>query len=593
MSALDWSIVGLYLVGALGVGAWVSRRASESTLSYFVAGRTLPWWVAGTSMVATTFAADTPLWVAGVVATKGIAGNWFWWSFAIAHVLGAVYIARLWRRSEVITDAGVIERRYSGRPASALRAVKAFFFAVPINCITMGWVVLAMRKIMGVFVDWPSLLGPETFAAFADAWPKGIDVDPSTGLSVLVAMTLAVVYSTLGGLRGVVLTDLLQFTLAMVGAVAVAWLGVRAVGGLDALPGRLEAATGDAAGLMALVPAADSEWMPLHLFGLYLLVLWWAQKYSDSGGYLAQRMSACRDDREAAKATLLFVALHYVARSWPWILAGLAAVVLYPGAADPEASYPRLMLDVLPAGLLGVAVTSLLAAFMSTIDTHVNWGASYLVTDLYARFVRPNASEEHYVRASRIAVVLVAVLAALIASQMTSIDAAWKFFSALGSGLGLVSLARWLWWRVNAWSEIAALAATSVVTAVLTFVVPHYTGEPVSFFASVLLTMGISTAVWVTVTWLTPPTDPEVLDAFYRAVRPVGWWGPVRARCGDAGVPAESGRHILLAWGAGIAFVYLLLFGLGQLLLGSVLLGLVLTAAGALAGVVAYRGMLR
>ncbi len=591
MSSLDWAIVAAYLLLALAMGAWVSRRASTSLLSYFVAGRSLPWWLAGTSMVATTFAADTPLWVAGVVATKGIAGNWFWWSFAIAHVLGAVYLARLWRRSEVTTDAGVIERRYSGRPAAALRAFKAFFFAVPINCITMGWVILAMRKIMGVFIDWPAILGPDRWDALAGAWPSWVAVDPSTGLSVLLAMALAVTYSTLGGLRGVVLTDLVQFLLAMTGAVAVAWLGVEAVGGLDALPARLQASTGDASGILALVPAADSTWMPLRLFGLYLLVLWWAQKYSDSGGYLAQRMSACRNDADAAKATLLFTALHYVARSWPWILAGLAAVVLYPGAEDPEASYPRLMLDVLPPGLLGLAVTSLLAAFMSTIDTHVNWGASYLVTDLYARFVRRDASQAHYVRVSRLAVVLVALVAAAITTQMDSIDAAWKFFSALGSGLGLVSLARWLWWRVNAWSEIAALVATTVVTAVLTWLVPAITGEAVPFFWNILLTMGVSTAVWVPVTFLTPPTEPAVLDAFYRQVRPVGAWGPVRRRC-ESGA-AEGSLPVLAAWLSGIAFVYLLLFGLGKVLLGAPVVGVLLLAGGAACGVLAYRFMLR
>ena len=586
MTGLDWGIVVAYLVLSVVIGVLSSRSASESTESFFVAGRSLPWWVAGTSMVATTFAADTPLWVTGTVAKYGIAGNWFWWGFAMAHVLAAVYLAKLWRRAEVMTDAQVIEERYSGRPAAALRAFKAFFFAVVINCITIGWVVLAMRKIMGVFVDWSVILPQGWFAALVSVWPHGLSIDPSTALSVFVAMALAVGYSVMGGLRGVVLTDLVQFVLAMTGAIAVAVFAVHKVGGLDQLVIRLQQVTGDAKDVLAYAPAADSTWMPLQLFGLYLLVLWWAQKYSDAGGYIMQRMAACKDDRHAAGATLWFTALHYVGRTWPWVLAALAALVLYPVAKFPhldrEATYPMLMRDVLPPGLLGVAVASLAAAFMSTIDTQVNWGASYLVKDIYQRFLNRHATEQHYVKASRWAVAIIAVVAAVIALHMTSIDAAWKFFMALGSGLGLVSLARWVWWRVNAWSELSALFSTCAVTTVLLFF-PH-----VSYPVQVLSTMGISTVVWVAVTFLTRPTDPARLEAFYRRVRPLGFWGPVRARCPEV-PPKERPASVLTAWASGIAFVYLLLFGTGSLLIGRRGVGAVMVAAGALFGWLTYQ----
>ncbi|MDF1565962.1 MAG: Na+:solute symporter [Deltaproteobacteria bacterium] len=588
MPALDWSIVIAYLVIAVGVGAFFARKASESTASFFAAGRTLPWWIAGTSMVATTFAADTPLAVTGIVAAKGVAGNWFWWNLAIAHVFAAVYLARLWRRSEVLTDAGIIESRYSGKPAATLRAFKAFFFAVPINCITMGWVILAMRKILGVFVDWEAILPAGWFEAVVALWPAGNQVDPQTGLSVLFAMVLAVGYSVLGGFRGVVITDLIQFSLAMIGSVAVAVLAVREVGGLGELMTKLEATTGDAAGLTAWVPASDSEWMPLHLFGVYVLILWWAQKYSDAGGYLMQRMAACKDARHAAGATLWFTACHYVVRTWPWLLAGLAALVLYPVAEnaglDRETTYPMLIRDLLPTGLLGIAVASLIAAFMSTIDTHVNWGASYLVTDLYQRFLKKDASERHYVAASRWAVVIMAVIAAIFALNMNSIADAWVFFVTLGSGLGLVALARWLWWRVSAWSELAALGATLLVTLVLYLPGVPELGEA----ARVLVTVSFSTTIWVTVTFLTPPTDDATLDAFYRKVRPLGFWGPVRARCPDVDL-TERKWDVALGWATGVAFVYLLLFGFGELFLGSTGLGLVLLVLGVVCGWLTYR----
>ncbi len=602
LATIDWVIILAYLLFAVAVGCWAARRAGRSTDSYFIAGRSLPWWVAGTSMVATTFAADTPLWVAGIVASRGIAGNWFWWTLAIPHVLLAVYFARLWRRSRVVTDAGVTEVRYSGRSAAVLRGVKAFYFAVPINCIVMGWVILAMQKILGVFICWESILPDGWYTAVEAAWPGWVgQLDPNTGLSLAVCILLAVTYSVLGGIRGVVVTDLIQFVMSMAGALALAWLAVGAAGGLGDLRSNLDLATGDASSLLAWIPPAGSTWMPLHLFAMYLLVMWWAQRNSEGGGYFVQRLAACRDAGHAAKATLWFTFCHYVLRTWPWILVALAALVLYPpgeyAGMDREAAYPLLMRDLLPAGLLGIAVAALVAAFMSTIDTHVNWGASYLVTDVYKRFIRPDASERHHVLASRLAVVLMAVGAAFISTQMDSIHAAWKLFIALGAGLGLPHLARWLWWRANAWTELSALIATTAIALIAFLILPKTSSyaalsAPTQETLRVLLIVTGSTVVWLPVTLLTRPVDPDVLDAFYRQVRPLGWWGPVRARC-DGLRPAEKGRTVLTAWAAGLCFVFCLLFGLGEMLIGSRLVGGVLVVAGAAAGWWTYRLMMQ
>ncbi|HEX7117558.1 MAG TPA: hypothetical protein VF212_02140, partial [Longimicrobiales bacterium] len=439
LTALDWSIVVGYLALALAAGILVSRRASRSIESYFIADRDLPWWWLGTSMVATTFAADTPLVVTGMVAAHGIAGNWFWWSWAVSHVSTAVVFAALWRRSGVLTDAELVELRYAGRSATLLRGFKAVFFAVLINGIVLGWVFRAMSKIARPFVHWDAWLGAGRFGALDAAWPDWLLFGTlGDTLTVLALFAMVVLYSTMGGIRGVILTDLLQFAIAMVGSILFAVYAVGAVGGIDGLMAGLAEHYDDPSQILAFVPGTDAAWLPVQVFLVYLAVQWWAQYFSDGSGYIAQRLFTAKSDAHAEGGGLWFCVANYGLRTWPWILIGLVSLVLFPlgaagggsaagaaGAADADAlagiagaagaggssaaaaaaivagdremAYPALMALLLPAGVLGLLFASLLAAFMSTVDTHINWASSYLVNDLYRRFVRPAASQRELV----------------------------------------------------------------------------------------------------------------------------------------------------------------------------------------------------
>lgn len=570
MAPLDFGILALYLVGSLAVGLRTRERAGSSALEYFLAGRQLPWWAAGTSMVATTFAADTPLAVTGLVASGGVAGNWIWWVWGISHLLAALVFARYWRRLEVFTDAEVLERRYSGRPAAVLRAVKAGYMALFLNTLTLGWVILAMRKIAGQIV--PGL-------------------DPA--VVTFGAMGLAVLYSALGGLRSVVITDVFQFGLAMVGALALAVAAVQGVGGLSGLQDGLQQTYGArTADLLAFVPQGDLPGLPLGLFAVLLTVGWW--RVAEGGGYLAQRFAACRSAEDAERAGVLFAVVHNALRPWPWILVGLCALVVWPLDLGPcadtcaegyqcvagrcvlpdrEATYVAMMLRELPPGALGLMVTSLVAAFMSTVDTHVNWGSSYLVRDVWARFVRPASGPEEQVRVGRAASLLMGSLAAGLSLGMESIAGAWLFVLTLGSGLGSVTLARWLWWRVNASAELVCLlVSTALALGLVLAGAPTVAGlpnplhlGPISQQARILIVSVGSLACWLPVA-LWAPSDPlDRLVGFYRAARPPAWgWGPVAAAAGAAGARDPwLGRRLL----AGALAIFGSLFGLGGVLL--------------------------
>ena len=552
MTALDFGIVAAYLLAALGVGVAVSKRASGSTEEYFLAGRSLPWWLAGTSMVATTFAADTPLAVTGLVASGGIAGNWIWWTWGVAHVIAALVFARFWRRLKVVTDAEIMERRYSGPVAVTLRMVKAGYAALFINCLTMGWVILAMRKVS------------------EHLFPG---VDPV--LLTFGLMALAVLYSMLGGMRSVVLTDLAQFGLAMIGAVLLAWFVIDAQGGIAGLLEGLRTTYPDDHGdMLAFFPTGDLPGLPLTLFAVLLTVAWWRQ--AEGGGYIVQRLGAAKSVQDAERASIWFAVLHNAIRPWPWILVGLAALVVYPLGTldDREAAYPMLMVEHLPAGLLGLMVASLLAAFMSTIDTHVNWGSSYLVRDVYERFV----GGERGVLVGRLGVVVMGCIAAVASLFMDSIADVWLFVIMLGSGLGSVSIARWLWWRVNATSELVALIVSTILSVAMVLWVDDQATR-------ILLVAVGSLACWVPVALVTSPADDAELDAFYVAARPFGLWGPVAARNPD--VDTALGGMVALRVAAGLFAVFGTLFGLGGALLHSPMWGAVAVAGlGALAWLV-------
>jgi Na+/proline symporter len=509
VSRLDWLVVGGYLVATLALGLGMARRGARNLAEFFVGGRAIPWWLAAVSMAATTFNVDTPLYVAGRVARAGIAGNWEWWCFAISHVFLAVVLAKLWRRAGVVTDMELTELRYGGRPAAVLRATRAFLFAVPLNCISIGYGMLAMRKVivaLGLLDQLPPLPG-----------------DPRLW-AILPLVLVVLIYTAVSGLWGVITTDFLQYLLAMAGAITVMGFALADVGGVAALGSALREA--GQANRLDPIPGEDAL-LPISTFLGYLLIQWWAFRNSDGGGMLIQRLAATRSERDAERAAHLFNVLNYLVRTWPWVLVGLAALVVLPGLADPETAYPLLMKRYLPSGLLGLVFASLLAAFMSTVSTQVNWGASYLVNDLYARFGGPK-EDRVLLRAARWASIGLTGLAATLSFFMEDVGEVFRFLILIGNGPGLVLLLRWFWWRVNAWAELAAMFA-GLAIALATYL-PALAGW--SFGQRLMLTAFGSLLVWLPAMWLTKPETAEVLDGFYRRIRPGGAWGPIRARVG-------------------------------------------------------------
>ena len=550
MVGLDYAVIVAYLLGIVLLGALASRARSLTSVSdFFLGGRRFRWWVVGTSMVATTFAADTPLTVAGLTINDGVAGNWFWWSMAISHVLVAVVLARLWRRAGVVTDAEFCELRYQGGPATLLRALKAFYFAVPINCIVMGWVFLAMLKVSGAVLP---------------------EVDPWTVVLVLLCMTL--VYSVRSGFHGVVLTDLVQFPIALGGAIVLAWYALDAAGGLEAVVDGAVAAKGEV--LIDLFPVGG-ELLPWESLAAFLGVQWWAQKYADGGGIFIQRMLSAKTEQDAELGGLWFVVAHYVLRPWPWLLAGMAAIVLLPEAValDAEAAYAQLIVEVLPAGLRGLLVASFLAAFMSTMDTHMNWGASYVVNDLVGP--RMELSPQRVRLVSRLCVLAIAALALVATAMMDTIAGAWEFLTAFGAGAGAVMLLRWYWWRVNAAAEIGAMVASTVLSSAVYLLAPD-----LSYLAKLGVIVVGSAAVWVPCAML-GSRDPAALVPFYEKVRPPGpGWASV-ARAAGMPQPAPLGPD-LVRWLFALACVMACLLGTGQALLGAPSYGVPLAILGAI-----------
>jgi len=583
---LDWCVIGGYFAINLLIGLWYRKRASGSTAEFFVSGRQASWWLAGTSMVATTFAADTPLAVTGLVASYGIAGNWLWWNLLLSNMLTVFFFARLWRRAGVVTDLEFTELRYGGKPAAFLRGFRALYLALPINCIILGWVNLAMVKI--VLMIFPDL----AFPALGVLQPKLAAL-----LVVFGIMLLTALISTISGLWGVLVTDLFQFVLKMGMVIVLAYFAVKAVGGLDALQSQLQAldvAKGSHGSVLAFLPDVGSAWMPMIAFCVYLGVTWWATWYPGSepggGGFVAQRMLCARDEKHSLLATLWFSVAHYALRPWPWILTALATLVLYPTLADKESGFVKAVVDpqVLPPALAGLMIAAFAAAYMSTVATQLNWGASYLINDFYRRFLARHQSEKHYVRAAKVATLLLMVASSVVTYFQDSIAGAWKFLMAVGAGTGSVLILRWFWWRINAWSEVAAMVTSFVVSLVLQYGFQLDTNDPREFAWTMLVTVGACTLTWLTVTWCTPPEDGSLLVAFYRRARPnPAFWGPIARQA--PGVPVEhDGWHNLVDWLAGCAMIYLALFGTGKLIFGQTLTGFALLALAALAGGVVY-----
>jgi SSS family transporter len=547
----DWFIIVLYFVISAAIGLAYTRKASRSLADYFVSGRSLPWWLAGTSMVATTFAADTPLAVAGFVAKYGVAGNWLWWNGAFSGVLTVFFFARLWRRAGVLTDVEFAELRYGGQPAAVLRGFRALYLALPINLIIMGWVTRAMVTILQVTLN----------------------VNPWYAAILLFGVTA--LYSVFSGLWGVIVTDAFQFVVAMGGTILLAVLAVNSVGGLDALIEKSAAHFGSADAAFGVLPPLDQGWLPLSTLLIFLGVQWWAAWYPGQepggGGYVVQRILSAKDERHGLLATLWFTIAHYALRPWPWILVGFVGLIRYPGLANPEEGYVRVMVDVLPSPFKGLLLAAFAAAYMSTISTHLNWGASYLVNDVYLRFIRPQASPRAQVLASRLATAVLMVCSLIVMSFLSSVEQGWKILIGLGAGTGLVFILRWYWWRVNAWSEISAMVASFITSIVLARY--GYNLDDLSkptYAVTMLINVLVTTVVWLTVTFVTGPESAATLDRFYRRVRPGGpGWRPVATRLGFEGDRIPGGALSWVNWIAGLAAVYSAVVALGAFLTGS------------------------
>jgi solute:Na+ symporter, SSS family len=583
LSLLDWVVIAAYFLFNLCIGVYYSRRARGSTSDFFLSGRNAPWWLAGTSMVATTFAADTPLLVTGLVAKNGIAGNWLWWNMVMSGMMTVFFYARLWRRSGVMTDVEFTELRYSGKPAAFLRGFRALYLGIPINCIILGWVNLAMMKIL------QATLG----------------VSGETAVWLLVGIfALTAFYTTLAGLWGVLVTDLFQFVLMMGMIILLAVLSVKAVGGIDELKAKiaaLDAANGTVGSRLDFVPPLDSIWMPAIALGVYLAVNWWSTWYPGAepggGGYIAQRIFSAKDERHGVLAALWFNVAHYALRPWPWILTALVSVVLYPNLTDKESGYILTFMnpDVFPKSLRGLMVAGFAAAYMSTIATQLNWGASYVVNDFYRRFVVRHGSERQYVIASQVVTVMLMILSLIVTYYMTSIEGAWKLLMVTGAGTGTVLLLRWYWWRINAWSEVSAMMVAAAVSLYLQLSGPKWNGDdPHQFAYLMLVTVAATTVAWIIVTLLTPPEPREKLIAFYRRVRPAGpGWETVGKMAGQIERPSESIGVQFVNWLLGCVLIYATLFGIGSLVFKEWMTGGVWLGTALVAGAIISRNLSR
>ncbi len=577
----DWIFLVWFLLVTTGVGLYYSKRAGKDLAEYFVSGRNLTWWALGTSMVATTFASDTPLVVSGFVIDDGIARNWLWWSLLFGGTLTVFVFSRLWRRSRVMTEIELISRRYDGKAAHLLRGFKAAYLGLFMNAIIFGWVTLAMSHVLEVVFS----IRPE--------------------ISIGILLLIAIAYTFLAGLWGVVAADVLQFSMAIIGSILLAVLTVAEVGGLGALVDgikQLEAAEGRE--ILALFPR---DWTVLT--GLVLVPLlfnWWAVYYPGAepggGGWVAQRMLAAKDENHARAGTLWFTIAHYVLRPWPWILVALAAMILEPrflshevygDAFVSEKAYPT-MFRVLPVGILGLVVASFFAAFISTITSVLNLSASYLVNDLYLPFLaRGKPSNAHQVRVARGAVVLVGVIGVGVTWILESAGEGWTLVIGLTAGTGLVLLMRWLWWRVNAWSEISAMLASAVFSLLLgtnrgARLLQDLFGPDLGADMQVPLVVGLTTLVWIVATYMTRPVDTEKLTEFFTDIRPGGFWGPVESATGLR--PSPLG-HDLWLWITSSALVFGGLFGVGSALLLDVTSATVFLGLAALGGVLTWSGM--
>jgi len=556
LTSLDWLIVVAALSVAFIPALLLARRAGSNTTEFFTSGRAAPWWLIGVSMVATTFSTDTPNLVTDLVRTGGVAGNWVWWAFLLTGMMTVMFYARMWRRSGVLTDLEFYEIRYSGTSASVVRGFRAVYLGVVFNCVIMATVNLAAAKIANMLLGWPM-------------WQ-----------TLLLCGVLNVSFAAISGLWGVLVADFIQFGIAMTGSFAAAYFALQRpeVGGLEGLFAKLPAET------YAFLPDTSNWSVTLTVLVLPLTVQWWSVWYPGAepggGSYIAQRMLASKSEKDALIGTLFFNVAHYGMRTWPWILVALCSLLVFPQLSDISAAFPYVdqtlighdiaypaMLTFLPVGWLGLMVAGLLSAYVSTIVTHLNWGTSYLVHDLYRRFMKPDATEKHYVFVGRLVTAGLMLAASALTFVIDTASTGFTLLLSIGAGTGLLYLLRWYWWRVNAAAEIAAMIG-SFGTAVA-FEVARGTGMVIPAHVSLLTTVGVTTVIWVAAVFLGPKTDPKVLESFYRLVRPAGpGWAEVRAATG-VGASPDSIPQAMLGWVMGTLFVYAALFGVGSALAGN------------------------
>ena len=552
LSTLDWTIVGVYFAVSLIVGIWVSKQAGQDTKSFFLAGRNMPWWLLGVSMVATTFSTDTPNLVTDLVRQNGVSGNWAWWAFLLTGMLTVFVYANLWHRSGVLTDIEFYELRYSGKAAAFLRGFRALYLGLVFNVLVMGAVSLAAVKFGEIVLGWPG-------------W-----------MTLTIACSITLAYSALGGLKAVIITDFVQFTLAMIGSI---WgmfyiLGLPEIGGLSNLISHA-----DVTAKIALFPdlSDPNVWVPVLL--VPLAVQWWASYYPGSepggGGYIAQRMFSAKDEQNAVGATFLFNVAHYALRPWPWILIALSSLVIFPELTDLQQAFPNLpadklghdvaypaMLTLLPSGLLGLVAASLIAAFMSTMSTQVNLGASYLVNDFYHRFIKPQASEKELVMAGRLFSVISIILGGGLGLLLSSAGQAFTLLLMIGAGTGLIYILRWFWWRINAYTEIVAMVSSLIIAGYFNFGDSTLEG-----WQKIVVGAGLTTIVWITATYFTPPDEEKTLQNFVKKVKPGGpGWSKYTEEPSSEPWPVPRG---VLCMTLGCIAVYGILIGIGQLLYGN------------------------
>jgi Na+/proline symporter len=624
LTATDWIVIAVYLALNLLISLYYRRRSSGSTEEFFVSGRNVSWWLAGTSMVATTFAADTPLLVTGLVAKNGISGNWLWWSQCLSGMMTVFFFARYWRRSEILTDVEFVELRYAGKPAAFLRGFRALYLGALMNCLILGWVIKAMISITTVLLGDAIAQGRVLQAAVGGHvlmhYTLGDPAHTALLICVLVLVPFTGIYTFIGGLWGVLVTDLFQFILKMTMIIVLAWVAVAKIGGMTLLKIQLSHVndavrqSGQSTGsVLSFFPSfhlgwtTDAIWtLPVITFVLYLAMQWWASWYPGAepggGGYVAQRMFSAKDEKNSLGATLWFNIAHYAMRSWPWIVTGLVAVAVYSPigglhpsaefAAEPEKGYVMVLRDFLPPALRGLMVAAFLAAFMSTVGTQLNWGTSYLINDFYRRFVVRKGSEKHYVLASKLFIVFLVILSGYTAAHISSIQSAWQLLLGMGAGTGGVLLLRWYWWRINAWSEISSMIAAFIVSMSLQWV--HFSGNSSVVFAkSTMITVVVTTVVWVTTTLLTEPESDERLATFYRRVQPtIHGWKRIAALAPEI-VPVRDFAANTFDWVMGCTLVYCAMFGIGELVLQAWIAGLVLLACAAIAGYLIYWSLSR